>query len=90
MTNIRKHSEASRVRVELTATDSGIQLSVSDDGVGFNVDKIDRRRYGLRGMRERAKLLGGEIDITSSPGNGTDVKVSLPLQPVSATTMTSY
>lgn len=84
LTNIKKHSQARRVHVELELLDCGVQLSVSDDGVGFDVEKIDRRRYGLRGMRERAKLLGGEIVITSSPGNGANVKVSIPLQPTSA------
>ena len=66
--------------VTLQATQAGIELKVSDDGVGFDPQAIpDKRRYGLLGMRERAELLGGKFSIRSKPDGGTEVSVSIPI-----------
>ena len=62
-------------------------VSVRDDGVGFDLDTVRMSRarrpsLGLAGMQERAALLGGEVNIQSSPGQGTLVEATLPIQSV--------
>jgi PAS domain S-box-containing protein len=79
LTNIKRHSRAPSASVELTQKGDQIQLKVRDTGVGFDPTKIDRRRLGLRGIRERARLLGGRAVIDSAPGRGTKIRVELPL-----------
>lgn len=80
--NIAKHSAASTVNIYLRSTDRYLELRVEDDGVGFEVDSALKKRnsFGLSGMRERVTLLGGSLEIQSSRGRGTAVKVSLPLR----------
>ena len=56
-----------------------VQLCVSDDGCGFDPDLLVSERFGLTGMRERAEKAGGKLVILSRPGEGTDVKLTLPL-----------
>jgi PAS domain S-box-containing protein len=79
LTNARRHSGARRVRVSARASARGLCLEVTDDGRGF--DPADERSRtegnGIQGMRERAALLGGELDIRSAPGTGTTVSVEL-------------
>jgi two-component system sensor histidine kinase UhpB len=58
-----------------------IELIVSDDGCGFNVTAPNKpRSFGLRGIQERIRQLGGMVTITSKPGKGTKIAVSLPLE----------
>ncbi len=80
LTNIARHAEAREAHVKLVATPGGLLLTIRDDGRGFSVDEaIARSRsHGLIGMRERAELLGGELDISSQPGAGTVVTARLP------------
>ncbi len=77
LTNVAKHAEASKVEVRLRLDENEIELSVHDDGVGFNVREELRgqqnRGVGLLGLRERFELLGGVLHIDSTPGNGTRV-----------------
>jgi two-component system sensor histidine kinase DegS len=77
LNNAEKHAGASRVRVSLHHRAERLELSVRDDGVGFNLDALEADRFGLRGMRERAELIGAHLTVKSSPGNGTTVLVSL-------------
>ncbi len=56
-----------------------VRLSVQDWGVGFDPQEFKGQRYGLRGIRERVRLLGGTADIVSAPGKGTTITVELPL-----------
>jgi signal transduction histidine kinase len=66
----------------LLFTKDSIGLIVTDDGLGF--DKLavkNKHSFGLLGMRERVRSLGGEFDIHSSPGNGTKIQVTLPVNP---------
>ena len=79
--NIAKHSAASRVNLRLRSTDTSLELNVEDDGVGFNVDGAvaQPKSFGLKGMRERVTLLGGRLEICSSPGHGATVTVRLPI-----------
>ncbi len=80
LTNVRKHSKAAHARVELNEEAGHIGLSVSDDGVGFDPARVTARTFGLRGIRERARLLGGQATIDSATGAGTRVVVELPTQ----------
>jgi PAS domain S-box-containing protein len=78
--NAVKHSAEQNVRVELHGTPDGIHLRVSDSGIGFNwQDAINRRGIGLISMRERLRLVNGELSIQSTPGRGTVVLARVPL-----------
>lgn len=83
--NVVKHAQASRVNVLLEKTGEDIVLIIEDDGVGFSEEGKPRGRrtakgLGLRGMHERAVLIGGIVEIESSPGSGTTVYVRVPLK----------
>jgi PAS domain S-box-containing protein len=83
LTNIARHAGASRFGVELSGRDGGLELVVRDDGCGFDpVGALDRAAggasLGLVGMRERVELVGGKIAFVSAPGQGTEVRVSIP------------
>lgn len=85
LTNIAKHAAAENVAVMLAFEPGVIQLQVKDDGRGFDSDEIfaataqPRHAWGLLGMQERVALVGGSCHITSRPGQGTAVEVSIPL-----------
>jgi PAS domain S-box-containing protein len=79
LANSCQHSGSSRVRLALIQVEETIRIEVQDWGVGFDSDEVDENRFGLRGIRERARLLGGEAIICSQPGEGTSVEVKLPL-----------
>jgi signal transduction histidine kinase len=64
--------------VTLTANDAALEVSVRDDGVGFNVERL-RTGLGLVGMAERADFAGGRLDIESTPGAGTTLRARFPL-----------
>jgi signal transduction histidine kinase len=64
--------------VTLTAEDVALEVTVTDDGVGFNVEPL-RTGLGLVGMGERAEFAGGRLDIESGPGAGTTVRARFPL-----------
>jgi PAS domain S-box-containing protein len=78
--NAARHGRASRIDVSLRGADHGLQLTVQDDGVGFNTSRhANRPSLGIAGMRERARLLGGELEIESQPGNGATVFAWVPV-----------
>jgi len=75
ITNAARHSQASRVDVMLTATGRRLQLEVRDDGEGFDpAADVPNGHVGLEGMRERAQMVGGSLDVDSSLGSGTRVR----------------
>jgi PAS domain S-box-containing protein len=77
--NVAKHSRARQVKVELMTHPSSIRLRVSDDGVGFGGDHIGSYHgLGLVSMRERLRLVGGELSIWSRPSLGTQVEAAVP------------
>jgi PAS domain S-box-containing protein len=80
LTNIRKHSKASNAVVELIEATGLVRLSISDDGIGFQPPGTTGHTFGLQGIRERARLLGGQATVESTPGAGTRVQVELPLE----------
>ena len=80
LTNVARHAEAGRVRVRLVATPQEVRLSVEDDGRGFDASRVPGDRHGLVGMRERAQMLGGALEVRSAPGEGTRVEASVPLE----------
>jgi len=75
--NVQKHADATRIRVRVARDGAGLMLSVEDNGHGFHPDNI-RSGHGVVGMRERAALLGGRLEVRSAPGDGTAVIVRLP------------
>jgi len=74
LNNVRRHARATSVRLKLRADAEGCELTVIDDGVGFNVGERSPG-YGLLGMEERARALGGVLAIESAPGGGTSVRL---------------
>jgi signal transduction histidine kinase len=83
LTNVIKHSGASRVKMELEFCPEDVVLRVSDNGCGFNAENgegLKEDRFGLLGMSERAKRLNGRFSVISAPGGGTAVLVEIPAQ----------
>ena len=80
LTNVARHAGARRATVQLVATPEQVRLVVEDDGRGFDASDVPEDRQGLVGMNERAMMLGGTLDILSSPGVGTRVEVKVPLE----------
>jgi PAS domain S-box-containing protein len=82
LTNISRHARAHHVTCRFKTKTNDLTLQVTDDGRGFNPSKLsDRKSLGLLGMRERALLLAGRVEIQSAPGKGTTVTVCIPLAP---------
>jgi signal transduction histidine kinase len=79
LTNIKKHARANRVDVNLAFEENAVKLRVDDDGVGFGQEAILENRFGLISMRERAKLLGGFVEVRSEEGKGTHLLASIPI-----------
>ncbi len=83
LTNIVRHAHATSVTVRLRQEGDQVTLEISDDGVGFRPDiaetpEADGRGLGLRGMRERAAILGGSLEIESAAGRGTTIRIRFP------------
>jgi two-component system, NarL family, sensor histidine kinase UhpB len=78
LTNVGRHAGATCVEVELSANGRGAELRVRDDGSGFEPDAHRGGGLGLEGMAERARLVGGELDVRSSPRGGTSVRLRIP------------
>jgi signal transduction histidine kinase len=85
ISNARKHAKASNVWVRLYIQNSSFVAEAEDDGCGFDVDAVqvrydERNSLGMVNMHERAELIGGALTISSAPGEGTRVRLSVPLQ----------
>ena len=82
LTNVAKHAKAGHVWIRLTADQDAVDLTIRDDGVGFDPAQAARLlndgHFGLAGMRERVELGGGRLDLESQPGHGTTIRVALP------------
>ncbi|MFH0962826.1 MAG: PAS domain S-box protein, partial [Planctomycetota bacterium] len=81
LTNVARHAQATHARVRLGEQDGALTIEIRDDGQGFPEEAIrNPRSFGIVGMRERADSHGGALVITSSPGAGTTVRVTFPLE----------
>jgi signal transduction histidine kinase len=79
LTNVARHAEATHVSATLTSANNIIHLSISDDGKGFDVQAAGARKtLGLLGMKERASMMGGNLEIRSVAGKGTTITIELP------------
>jgi len=82
LTNVRKHARATRVGLIAERRPDQLRVVLEDDGAGFDVGSVAPeagRRLGLRGMSERARLVGAELEIESVPGRGTTIYLAVPL-----------
>ena len=89
MNNIAKHSKATLVTFSLRKNNGPIELTIQDNGQGFDMEDISsmesyKRGMGLSSMRERAETLGGSFTIESAKGSGTIIRVSWPIERISS------
>jgi two-component system, NarL family, nitrate/nitrite sensor histidine kinase NarX len=81
LNNVRKHAQAHRVVVRGSVRDDEINIEIADDGRGFEPDQVAfGSKFGLVGMRERTELIGGDFQIISKPGEGTIVRLAVPIK----------
>jgi signal transduction histidine kinase len=79
LTNVRKHADATVVRVSAEVSGGRLRLHIVDNGRGFRPDETSGDGLGLQGMKERARLMGGDLRVVSEPAGGTEVELSVPL-----------
>jgi signal transduction histidine kinase len=79
MTNARNHSKSGKVLVALVQKGDRLRIKIRDWGVGFDPTTTHENRFGIEGIRQRARLMGGTCSIKSKPGKGTRVHVELPV-----------
>ena len=85
LTNVRRHAQATDVVVKLKDTNQALELTVRDNGQGFILSDLEKSPPGYHGLniiRERAEGLGGNVHILTTPGEGTEIRVSLPVEKV--------
>ncbi|GHO49027.1 sensor histidine kinase [Ktedonospora formicarum] len=78
LTNIARHAQASQAWIRSSVEHGTITFDIGDNGIGFDPARVATGHYGLLGLRERARLMNGHLLITSEPGRGTIVRLSLP------------
>jgi PAS domain S-box-containing protein len=79
MTNACRHSRSEKIRVALVQKGGEVTLEVRDWGTGFDVNNVRENRFGLEGIRERCRILGGRLNLQSQTGEGTVVQVTFPI-----------
>lgn len=84
LTNAIRHAQAACIEVALSIRADRLEVVVIDDGVGFEPESVDVDRLGLLGMAERARAVGGTLQVEAVPGRGTRVNMSVPLLPAEA------
>ena len=77
--NVCQHSESQAAQVKVFQSNALVRIEITDQGKGFDPSTVKKRRYGLEGIKERARLLEGHSSIESEPGKGTRIHVELPL-----------
>jgi len=80
LTNVRKHADATVVRVSAEVTGGLLRITVIDNGRGFRPEETSGEGLGVQGMKERARLLGGDLLVSSEPSGGTAVQLEVPLR----------
>ncbi len=77
--NAARHAQANQVWVSVVQNEQEFDIEVRDNGIGFDATAVSQQgHYGLLGLRERARLLGGQFVLTSAPGKGTTLHLLLP------------
>jgi signal transduction histidine kinase len=79
LTNACKHSKSEKVTVSMTQEGEDVQLEVRDWGIGFDPESVEEGHFGLEGIRQRVRLLGGRLTIETTPGSGALVRVVVPI-----------
>lgn len=82
LTNVARHADAKSLRVSLRHDSGNLILLIADNGRGFDPAQANDVRYGLVGLRERAEIFGGRLEVESRPGQGASVKLTLPMEEV--------
>ncbi|WP_017755518.1 HAMP domain-containing sensor histidine kinase [Calidifontibacillus oryziterrae] len=82
LSNILRHAKAENVEVRLTVVNDQIRLKITDDGIGFNEDETKTSSYGMSLMKERAAEIGGVMTLSTAPGQGTMIEVTVPILPL--------
>jgi signal transduction histidine kinase len=79
--NVLKHAEARNLIIELVMKENAVDLSISDDGKGFDLEKVKGQKgLGLSNISSRAELFNGEVNIVTAPGKGCKMKIHVPIQ----------
>jgi len=77
--NIANHAKATKVQLDIRKQNNELVLKIKDNGIGFNVKNIDQTKsFGLLGMRERTLLFGGTLEVKSTQGKGTELRITIP------------
>lgn len=79
LNNARRHSQADKIRLDIFQDGEHVRLVIQDWGVGFELEEVADDRFGLKGICERARLLGGRSEIETKPGKGTRITIKLPV-----------
>jgi signal transduction histidine kinase len=79
--NLKKHSGTKCAQLSVRHVDDRLVLSLRDEGMGFDVNKLEKPGLGILSMQGRARLLGGKFEIHSKPGKGTRIDAWVPLEP---------
>ena len=82
LTNVMRHAEAHTVELSLTLSDGVLCMRIADDGKGFDLRAERPASFGLVGMRERVLIMGGQLHLDTLPGEGTTLRIHIPLDPV--------
>lgn len=83
LTNVKQHSHANHAQVTLEVNEDTLQVTIEDDGAGFNLDEAklrDGKKIGLSTMKQRAEMFGGQLSFESAPGKGTRIVTTLPVE----------
>ncbi|WP_243557760.1 sensor histidine kinase [Priestia megaterium] len=82
LSNIARHAKATNVWISIEEKEKALFISVKDDGVGFNIDMEMSKggHYGLLGIQERVRIIGGKVDINSEKDKGTNIQINIPLR----------
>ncbi|MFC1899354.1 sensor histidine kinase [Chloroflexota bacterium] len=85
LTNVRRHAQSTEVEIELEQNNETVDMLIKDNGLGFSLDDLEKSPPGYHGLniiKERAETLGGSVDISTAPGEGTAIFISLPVDKV--------
>jgi signal transduction histidine kinase len=85
LTNVRRHSDAEKVMIHFSESNSGVRMRIEDNGRGFHPEQTIQaagQHYGLQIMRERAESVGARLELDSQPGQGTRIEVWVPPRPM--------